>query len=76
MNPPVVLCGNLIIGVHGPFLSLKTEKVPVNHFDSPTLFTIEPLKDIVSQIPYNLSTSKNQRSDSPCIKIITQWRRP
>ena len=42
MNPPVVLCGNLIIGVHGPFLSLKTEKVPVNHFDSPTLFTIEP----------------------------------
>ncbi|MGO4995514.1 hypothetical protein ACTQ5F_10935, partial [Jeotgalibaca porci] len=37
-----VLCGNLIIGVHGPFLSLKTEKVPVNHFDSPTLFTIEP----------------------------------
>ncbi|MGO4994489.1 hypothetical protein ACTQ5F_05565, partial [Jeotgalibaca porci] len=39
-----VLCGNLIIGVHGPFLSLKTEKVPVNHFDSPTLFTIEPNK--------------------------------
>ena len=35
VNPPVVLCGNLIIGVHGPFLSLKTEKVPVNHLNCP-----------------------------------------
>lgn len=54
--------------------SLNKENPQLFHFEGVGDFIV--FKDTVSQIPYNLSTTKNQRSDSPCIKIITQWKRP